>query len=172
MMSSVPKNKEELLKAITDIYEKLRKDYANIPPELTRKNEIEGNVKGTQVNVCDTLAYLVGWENLVLKWYNKKAKNKPVDFPETGFKWNELGRLAQYFQKQHIEHSYEELLKEFDAVTYRIIDLISGLDNYSLYGTSWYEKWTLGRMIQFNTSSPMKNMRTKVRRFKRENGIK
>ncbi|MCG3880695.1 ClbS/DfsB family four-helix bundle protein, partial [Psychrobacter sp. Ps6] len=26
---------------------------------------------------------------------------------------------------------------------------------------------TLGRMIQFNTSSPMKNVRAKVRRFKR-----
>ncbi|TOC26278.1 hypothetical protein CGJ87_24220, partial [Vibrio parahaemolyticus] len=31
-----------------------------------------------------------------------------------------------------------------------------------------YEQWTLGRMIQFNTSSPMKNVRTKVRRFNRE----
>lgn len=39
--------------------------------------------------------------------------------------------------------------------------------NETLYGIAWYKQWTLGRMIQFNTSSPMKNMRTKVRRFKR-----
>ncbi|MBU2238452.1 MAG: ClbS/DfsB family four-helix bundle protein, partial [Gammaproteobacteria bacterium] len=36
---------------------------------------------------------------------------------------------------------------------------------------TWYEKWTLGRMIQFNTSSPMKNMCTKVRRFNKSNGL-
>ncbi|MCF9684883.1 ClbS/DfsB family four-helix bundle protein, partial [Vibrio parahaemolyticus] len=43
-----------------------------------------------------------------------------------------------------------------------------GVAWYELYGVAWYEQWTLGRMIQFNTSSPMKNMRTKVRRFNRE----
>ena len=29
-------------------------------------------------------------------------------------------------------------------------------NNDELYQKTWYEKWTLGRMIQFNTSSPMK----------------
>ncbi|ARR51641.1 ClbS/DfsB family four-helix bundle protein [Photobacterium damselae] len=46
-------------------------------------------------------------------------------------------------------------------------DTFSSLSNHQLYQEPWYEKWTLGRMIQFNTSSPMKNVRTKVRRFKR-----
>ncbi|HCE1656942.1 TPA: ClbS/DfsB family four-helix bundle protein, partial [Vibrio parahaemolyticus] len=49
-----------------------------------------------------------------------------------------------------------------------ILLLISSLSDHELYGVAWYEQWTLGRMIQFNTSSPMKNMRTKVRRFNRE----
>ncbi|EGR2232552.1 ClbS/DfsB family four-helix bundle protein, partial [Vibrio parahaemolyticus] len=49
-----------------------------------------------------------------------------------------------------------------------ILLLISSLSDHDLYGVVWYEQWTLGRMIQFNTSSPMKNMRTKVRRFNRE----
>ncbi|MGY6401180.1 ClbS/DfsB family four-helix bundle protein, partial [Vibrio parahaemolyticus] len=49
-----------------------------------------------------------------------------------------------------------------------ILLLISSLSDYELYGVAWYEQWTPGRMIQFNTSSPMKNMRTKVRRFNRQ----
>ncbi|WP_281947969.1 ClbS/DfsB family four-helix bundle protein, partial [Vibrio parahaemolyticus] len=48
-----------------------------------------------------------------------------------------------------------------------ILLLISSLSDHELYGVAWYKQWTLGRMIQFNTSSPMKNMRTKFRRFNR-----
>ena len=34
---------------------------------------------------------------LVLKWLERDADGEPIDFSETGFKWNELGRLAQKF---------------------------------------------------------------------------
>ncbi|NQY65621.1 MAG: ClbS/DfsB family four-helix bundle protein [Alteromonadaceae bacterium] len=111
---------------------------------------------------CDTLAYLLGWGKLILKWHDLKIKGEPVNFPETGFKWNELGALAQRFHCHYQGCSYGKLLSEFEATLFEILALIENLDNQSLYEISWYEKWTFGRMIQFNTSSPMKNMRTKV----------
>jgi len=49
--------------------------------------------------------------------------------------------------------------------------LVESLDNQKLYGETWFEKYTLGKMIQFNTSSPMVNMRGKVRKFKKLNAI-
>jgi hypothetical protein len=52
------------------------------------------------------------------------------------------------------------------------LGIVESLDNQKLYGETWYEKYTLGKMIQFNTSSPMNNMRTKVRKFKKMNNIK
>lgn len=165
--SSVPKNKEELELAICSIFQKLMVDYRSIPESLSRECAIEGNVKGTSISVCDTVAYLIGWGRLVLKWYDLKSKNCPVDFPETGYKWNELGLLAESFHKKYHDWRYEDLLRELEATTDEILLLISSLSSEELYGTQWYEKWTLGRMIQFNTSSPMKNMRTKVRRFKK-----
>lgn len=171
-MSSVPKNKEELQKSISVAFKKILADYSTIPPQISREIGVIGNVKGTEISVSDTISYLIGWGKLVLKWYDLKSKNQPVDFPETGYKWNELGQLAQHFHSEYHDWSYDKLIKEFTATTDRILILVESLDNQKLYGETWFEKYTLGKMIQFNTSSPMVNMRSKVRKFKKLNAIK
>jgi len=170
-LSSIPKNKVELQKAITVAFDKILFDYSSIPAEMSRKVGIIGNVKGTEISVGDTIAYLIGWGKLVLKWYALKSNNQAVDFPETGYKWNELGQLAQFFHSQYHEWSYENLLTEFKVTITNILLLVESLNNKKLYAESWYEQYTLGKMIQFNTSSPMMNMRGKVRKFKKINHI-
>lgn len=167
-LSSVPQNKDELTSAISSIFPKLMADYRSIQESKARKPGVEGNVKGTIISVSDTVAYLIGWGKLVLKWYHLKSQNQHVDFPETGYKWNQLGLLAESFHEEYRDWKYDDLLVELESTVNEILLLISSLSGYELYGVVWYEQWTLGRMIQFNTSSPMKNMRTKVRRFKRE----
>jgi hypothetical protein len=171
-LSSVPKNKEELQKSISVAFEKILADYSTIPSQKSREIGVIGNMKGTEVSVSDTISYLIGWGKLVLKWYDLRSKNQPVDFPETGYKWNELGQLAQHFHSEYQDWSYEKLIKEFTTTTDRILILVESLDNIKLYGETWFEKYTLGKMIQFNTSSPMVNMRAKVRTFKKLNAIK
>lgn len=166
-MSSISKNKQELSQAIHIAFDKLVADYSAIPEEYTRRMGVEGNVKNTEINICDTLAYLIGWGKLVLKWHDGKAKKLEIDFPETGYNWNELGQLAQHFYLQYQDSSYQNLLLEFQSTTEQILQLIRSLDDHELYGKNWYKNYTLGRMIQFNTSSPMKNVRTKVRKFKK-----
>ena len=37
--------------------------------------------------------------------------------------------------------------------------------NNDLYGRLWYGKWTMGRMIQFNTSSPYTHARGRLRKW-------
>lgn len=170
-MSSVPTSKADLEDAIDSIFHKLMLDYRSIPENLSREVAIEGNIKGTQVSVCDTLAYLIGWGKLVLKWHRLKSQGLPVDFPETGFKWNQLGLLADRFHQDYRGWLFNDLLDEFEATVKCLRLLISSLSNQQLYQEPWYRDWILGRMIQFNTSSPMKNVRTKVRRFKKTKGI-
>lgn len=172
LLSSVPKNKIELQKAITLAFDKILADYLSIPAEVSRKIGVAGNVKGTEISVSDTIAYLIGWGKLVLKWYALKSNNEAVNFPETGYKWNELGQLAQSFHSQYHEWTYKNLLMEFEITTACILVLIESLDNKKLYDESWYKHYTLGKMIQFNTSSAMINMRAKVRKFKKINNIK
>ncbi|WP_459657972.1 ClbS/DfsB family four-helix bundle protein, partial [Vibrio rotiferianus] len=156
-MSSVPRSKDELELAIKSIFPKLMADYHSIPEHKARESGVEGNVKGTVISVSDTVAYLIGWGKLVLKWHNLKSQSQPVDFPETGYKWNQLGLLAESFHEEYRDWKYGDLLVELESTVNEILLLISSLSNYELYGVAWYEQWTLGRMIQFNTSSPMKN---------------
>ncbi len=167
-MTSVPQNKLQLESAITSTFTKLMQDYRSFPEHLAREKGVEGNVKGTLISVADTVSYLIGWGQLVLKWHTLKSQHFPVDFPEKGYKWNQLGALAEHFHQKYRDWTYPDLLNELELTIQKVLSLVASLSNHELYGVDWYEKWTLGRLIQFNTSSPMKNIRTKVRRFSKQ----
>jgi hypothetical protein len=122
-LSSIPTNKTELQKSINLAFNKILADYSTIPVEITRKINITGNIKGTIISVCDTLSYLIGWGKLVLKWHNLKSNNQPVNFPETGYKWNELGKLAQYFHAEYSEWNFGNLIEEFKVTITNILVL-------------------------------------------------
>ena len=104
-MSSIPQSKEELELAINTSFTKLMADYYSIPEKFVRELGMEGNRKGTKISVFDTAAYLVGWGKLVLKWHALKSKGHSVNFPDTGYKWNQLGLLADSFHKEY-EHYF------------------------------------------------------------------
>ncbi|THF47974.1 ClbS/DfsB family four-helix bundle protein [Flavobacterium supellecticarium] len=165
---AVPTDKTALIDAIQINYGKLKKELSTIPVELTVSKELEGHSKGTQMSLHNLVAYLVGWGELVLKWNQKMDAGEAVDFPETGYKWNELGKLAQKFYSDYEEIEWTTLLQRLDQTVDRILALIESKTNAVLYEQSWYEKWTLGRMIQFNTASPYTNARGRIRKWKKE----
>lgn len=118
---------------------------------------MEGHAKGTDMSVRDLVSYLLGWNALVVKWIVRDAKGQPVDFPETNYKWNQLGLLAQKFYSNYKELSYYSLINHLQSVNDKIVKLINERTDEDLYGKPWYGKWTMGRMISFNTSSPYAN---------------
>lgn len=162
---AVPNSKEELQQAITTNYTKLRDELSKIPVESATAKELEGHAKGTLMSINNLLAYLIGWGELVLKWEQKKKNNEPVDFPETGYKWNGLGMLAQKFYQDYAEDDYPRLTKKLDHTVQKILMLIETKTNEELYEVPWYEHWTQGRMIQFNTASPYQNARGRIRKW-------
>ncbi|MDN5099784.1 ClbS/DfsB family four-helix bundle protein [Aliarcobacter butzleri] len=168
---AVPVNKEELILAINTNYKKLKKELENIPIELTTLKDLEGHSKGTLMSINNLLSYLLGWQELVLKWNIKKQNKEEVDFPETGYKWNQLGKLAQKFYDDYKNDDFNTLLFKLDKKVEEILKLIENKSNKELYEVSWYEKWTLGRMIQFNTSSPYANAKARIRKWKKEHNI-
>ncbi len=87
----IPQNKAELLLAIDTNFSKLFKALQAVPESRVREPTLAGHSKGTTMSVVNLLAYLIGWNELLIKWIERDAAGLPVDFPETGFKWNELG---------------------------------------------------------------------------------
>lgn len=168
---AIPQTKAGLLSAIDTSYRKLAADLQTVPPERVRDRSLEGHKAGTIISVADLVAYLIGWNELVLKWHRLKRDHLPVDFPETGFRWNELGLLAQKFYEDYAQLSYEELLARLAAAKDGIVSVVSECSDDELYNRPWYEKYTLGRMIQLNTASPYANARGRLRRWKVEQGL-
>lgn len=166
---AVPKSKEELIVEIENNYSKLKKDLEDIPIELTKRKELEGHAKETKMSIADLVGYLIGWGELVLKWNRMKENGKQVDFPETNYKWNELGKLAQKFYVDYENLDYRELLDKLNQTVDEIQTLIKNNTNEELYETPWYDRWTKGKMIQLNTCSPYKNARSRVRKWKKLN---
>lgn len=163
----VPQNKQELLEAIQTTHARLWADLCTIPDARAHEATMEGHAQGTCMSPADLVAYLVGWSLLVLKWCDRKAQGVPVDFPETGYQWSELGLLAQKFYADHAHQDYRTLLQQFAQVHARIVALVEASGEAELYGAPWYGKYPLGRMIQFNTSSPNVNARTRIRKWKK-----
>ena len=168
---AIPNTKSELLQEIKSSYQKLREDLVDIPEEYTKKKNMPGHKKNTEMSVCNLMAYLVGWGNLVLKWHKISSQGSMPDLPDTGFKMNELGELAQKFYKDYEKDNINDLLNKYDTVVSNILSMVESLDNKDLYEIEWHGKYPFGRMVQFNTSSPYKNARARIRKWKRENGL-
>ena len=162
---SVPASKADLQEAISKTFGKLMSDLARVPPELARSASLEGHSAGTMMSPADLVAYLIGWNELVLQWLDRDDRGEVVEFPETGFKWNQLGLLAQKFYADYQHLDWQELLNRLAAAKLRLDETILLRLDDELYGHLWYGKWTKGRMIQFNTSSPYANACARIRKW-------
>ena len=164
---AIPHDKLTLLNAIRLNYSKLR---AELKPQLAATSEFKelpGHAANSLMSLNNLLSYLLGWGQLVLKWNRKRERGEAVDFPETGYRWNELGLLAQKFYKDYQADDYHTLCKKLDTTVDTLIQLVESKTEEELYGNTWYNQWTLGRMIQLNTSSPYSNARQRIRKWQK-----
>lgn len=162
---AVATSRAELLAAIGTTFDRLLADLANVPDDRARECTLDGHAAGTRMSPSDLVAYLIGWNELVLKWLDRDDRGETVEFPETGFKWNQLGLLAEKFYEDYRPLGYPQLLDRLKDAKERLVETISARTDDELYGKPWYGKWTKGRMIQFNTSSPYANARGRIRKW-------
>ncbi len=162
---AVPVSRDELLAAISKTFDRLWEDLARVPEDRAMEASMDGHVAGKTMSPADLVAYLIGWNELVLKWLDRHERGERIDFPETGFKWNELGLLAEKFYADYETLGWSQRLERLRSVREQLVSTISARSNDELYGRSSYGKWTMGRMIQFNTSSPYANARGRIRKW-------
>jgi len=169
---AIPANKDELIFAIQHDYKKLDAELKSIPIELCHLIELEAHTKNQFMSVHDLIAYLLGWGQLLIKWNKRKSANLPVDFPETGYKWNQLGQLAQKFYDDYKRLDFVSFQSQLNSTVKQILDIVKNKSNHELYEVPWYETYTLGRMIQVNTTSPYKNAHARIRKWKKSKQLK
>lgn len=165
---AVPISKPELLAAISTTFDKLIADLAQVPHARSRETSLTGHASGTLMSPADLVAYLIGWNELVLTWLERDDRGEAVAFPAAGYQWNQLGLLAQKFYADYEYLDWAELLARLTAAKTRLMQTVSARSNDELYARPWYGKWTKGRMIQFNTASPYANARARIRKWLKE----
>ena len=161
----VPDSKQELQDAISERFTKFEAALASVPKVAQNEKTMEGHAKGTLMSPADLVSYLIGWNSLVLKWLTLDDAGHSVVFPEVGYKWNALGALAQKFYADYEDLSFDDKHARLLAVKQQITKDISQRPENELYGAPWHGKWTKGRMIQLNTSSPYENARGRLRKW-------
>lgn len=164
---AVPATRDELLSAIRTEYARLCADLDRVPTDSARELALPGHVKDTMMSPADLLAYLIGWNEQVLAWHERRAAGLPDELPAADFGWNDLGALAQRFYRDHEGASWAELRAHLDDAEQRIEALVLSRSDEELYSAPWYRTWTMGRMISLNTSSPYRNARGRIRRWLR-----
>jgi hypothetical protein len=83
-----------------------------------------------------------------------------------------LGKLANKFYADFADIGSEELFKEYESAIQNIVLFLNKESNHKLYECNWYKNYTMGRMVQLNTSSPIKNAILRIRKFKNSEGIR
>lgn len=166
---AIPQNKSDLLAAMDQAQQKLSRALADIALSRVEEKTLPGHAKNTLMSIRDLMAYLTGWSELILKWIATEQAGRQPDLPETGFKWNQLGLLAQKFYQDYATLTYPELLQRWTDVQQQVLELVNRCSNHQLYGTVWYRSYTLGRMIQLNTAAPCSNARNRINRWKAAN---
>ena len=175
MASSVPKDKPSLIKAFLDNRVKLVKTLTELEAHNTYQPDLimlEGQVKDTQVSVQNLLAYLLGWSEIVIMWLTNPLSFQSANeslLPEGyNFSSNSLGQLAQSFYQCYDHLSYDELKYKLWQSYEKLEDLLNQYDEHQLYGQCFYKKYTLGRMVDFNSRCPLANINSRLRKLLRQ----
>lgn len=165
------KNKEELKSEINKSFEKYIAEFDDIPENLKDKR-----IDEVDRTPDENLAYQVGWTSLLLKWEHDERNGLEVKTPSDKFKWNELGKLYQYFTDTYAKLSLSELKcklkKNVDAIC-EMIDSLSDDELFKPHMRKWADEatktatWEVYKFIHVNTVTPFGTFRTKIRKWKK-----
>lgn len=163
--------KEELKEEITKAYKKYIDEFDNIEENLKDKR-----IEEVDRTPAENLSYQVGWTSLLLKWEEDEKKGIEVKTPSDKFKWNELGKLYEWFNESYSNKSLKELKSILDENINKILKLIDDMTEEELFNPhmrKWADDatktavWEVYKFIHVNTVAPFKTFRTKIRKWKK-----
>ena len=112
----------------------------------------------------------------MLKWEENEKAGIEVKTPSEKFKWNELGKLYEWFNESYSNLSLKELKSILDENINKILKLIDDMTEEELFNPHmrrWADDatktavWEVYKFIHVNTVAPFKTFRTKIRKWKK-----
>lgn len=160
----LPTSKAEFLARFEQAAERLLTELAAVPDACWHAPVLDNGR-----SPADLLAYQIGWGRLLLAWEAEETAGRQPAMPAPGFKWNQLGALAQHFYQAAAGVSRPALMAEFAALRRSLGEWLQGMDESTLLVPGqrrWAgDKWPLAKWVQVNTAAPYNAARTKLRRW-------
>lgn len=161
---SLPASKGEFLTRFHKAADGLLAELAAVSDERWHEPVLEDGR-----SPADLLAYQLGWGRLLLTWEAEEMAGRQPVMPAPGFKWNQLGALAQHFYQAAAGTSRPALVAQFASLRQSLEAWLQGMDETLLLEPGqrrWAgDKWPLAKWIQVNTVAPYNAARTKLRRW-------
>lgn len=152
-----------------ELRDKLRTAHTKLDAEL---EALEGRAETKTARAL--VAYQIGWGKLLLGWEAAERTGKVPAMPAKGFKWNQLGALAESFHRAYADRTLEQLRKELARTVKKIDAWIGALDEAELFEFEqrrWAGvKWPLVKWIQVNTIAPYTSATAKLRKLEKARG--
>ncbi|MCT0437774.1 DfsB family protein [Lactococcus lactis] len=161
-------NKAELISEIQLRYKKYIAEFSEVPEEFK-------NIKVEQVDKTpsENLSYQIGWVSLLLSWEEKEVAGINVQTPMEGYKWNNLGKLYEFFYETYGQIKLIEQIQQLNDKVEELCSWIDSLSEEELFKPEirkWATtkaRWPVYKWIHINTVAPFTNFRTKIRKWKK-----
>ena len=162
-----PQNKDDLLKAAKENYDKLMKlidemteTELNTPFDFSDSPSKKEAHWSRDKNVRDVLIHLYEWHELLLKFPKNNAKvsdkKSAIAFLPADYTWKTYGAMNMMFWNKHQDTSLEDAKKMFKKSHSDVMKLIEKYSNeelFSLNHFAWTGNASLGAYCVSTTSS-------------------
>ena len=133
-----PKNKQELLDAITERHQKLNELIDGLDEDQLTS---EFAFNSLNRNVRDVVAHLWEWQVMFLGWYEVGMSGDKPDMPAKGYSWQKLPDLNKSIHEKHLGLSLDDARKKLDESNQDILAIVGKRTNEELFEKKRYP-WT------------------------------
>lgn len=135
---SRPKNKDELLQASSDLYQKLTTLIYQLSLE-----QMQGSFcfDDRDKNIRDVIIHLYEWHQLLLKWVNANQLGMKQSFLPKPYNWKTYQKLNIEFFNKHQKTSLDYAMKLINQSHVDVIAMINLFSNDQLFTKKYYD-WT------------------------------
>lgn len=143
-----PRNKEDLLLAAEENFEKLNTLIDSLSEkEMTTSFDFSTDVKKTEAhwkrdkNVRDVLIHLYEWHRLMLRFVDGNADGKTMQFLPKPYNWRTIASMNQVFWEQNQETDMEEAKKLLARSHAEVLEKIKGFLMRSCFYQKHFLPW-------------------------------
>jgi hypothetical protein len=137
-----PRNKEDLLKAANENFEKLfamidqmSETERNTPFDFSKDEKKKEAHWSRDKNVRDLLAHLYEWHRLMIHFVDENQNGKSTPFLPEEYNWRTIAPMNQEFWKKHQSTSQEEMTQMLKESHRQVLERIEQYSNEELFAS-------------------------------------